>query len=204
MATKHLTASDMINIRDAANQLGKRPRAFGPYTGPKTLVVGGRLIPVDISHKSGEDIEDVKASFSLEKRSLDIKCFGLEMQPDDRTCKHLVRIIAHETSHAIQFDDWSPDQIRDADRLQRFVEKTGQPDDYVSYVSCPVELSAHAAMIAADLHAGSHTDESFESAAISTWSYRYIASKGANGVRLIDLQEELIAEALAAYKSMRS
>jgi hypothetical protein len=90
----------------------------------------------------------------------------------------LVRSLAHEATHAIQHDQFSAEQIKNASNLSNQAEYTRAPGDYETYLTCEVELPAHAVMIAVDLRNQEELSaQEFDHAARETWTYRYIAER---------------------------
>jgi hypothetical protein len=129
------------------------------------------------NEKRNPKYTDVRANFNPLRNEITISCVGMERSDSSKIVQHIVRCLAHEATHAIQCQCFSDSEKRRAASLSKEAEKTGSAQAYKTYISCEVELPAHAAMIAVDMSDQSLSDEVFKQTAQSSWSYMYFSNK---------------------------
>lgn len=197
MPLPNFNHDDVIAIELFADIL-QRKSAYGSI--PTTLHVGGCDVPIrpttpdGISGHLGET--DLRALYSTTLKDIQLQCSGVTLPRSVAAKHHIVGVIGHEALHAIQRKHFSDDEIELASELSKKAEET--PDAYEAYISCDVELPAHAMMIALALRDQSPLD--FAAAAQNTAIYGYFAerlSEASNGPSTL---VKLIAAAAAMHK----
>lgn len=96
--------------------------------------------------------------------------------------------LAHEACHLLQHRQephrFGPkSEAEAADALSRKAKSTGQPADYVAYVSCALEIEAHATQLAAELRpAGQLSYDAFFTAAKASDLVAHVRRKSTSSV----------------------
>ena len=170
-----LTYTDVTSIEAFAKAVQQKT-AYGAI--PEKLVVGGQRISMrsvaprrPTCNPLGEN--DLRALYSNTGKEIQLECAGTTLTQTPRTLKHIVCVVGHEALHAIQYLHFSKEQIEEAVALNK--KSNESPLAYGEYVSCDVELAAHAIMIALELYQTDPPD--FDKAARETTIYSYIASR---------------------------
>lgn len=199
-----LNAVDLAAIECLAEEINKR-RAYTELSTP--LLVGGLHVPICATKYKGPNQtagnDEIRAEYSLASRKIAIYCAGVAMPGTPESLNHLVRTLAHEATHAIQYDCFSKEQIEEASSLSKQSCESGTPADYQAYVACDVELPAHAEMITVDLRDQTLSAEQFEDAARKTWSYDYITEKFKEAENAEATLNKLLAVARKQYEALK-
>jgi hypothetical protein len=173
-----LNTDDLAEIAAVAQKiLRKTPYGVIPATIP--LERGAIPLQAVTSDSPREQLgpDELRADYSLTTANIVIRCGGVSL-PDTPEClNHIVRVLTHEATHAIQRDNFSAEEQAAASNLSKAAATSEAAEDYLAYMTCPVELPGHAAMVAADIRDQALAPEDFETAARSSWSFQYIAAK---------------------------
>jgi hypothetical protein len=201
-----LTPGDLQEIEKLAITIaGKSAMACPEHV----LNVGGKQVPVrtvmNKDHSIGEVLghEEMRGHYGLDSREIQINCGGVTLPNDARSIAHIVRLLAHEATHAIQRDQFPEPEITKAKSTAEIAAKDKSTASYLSYATSAVELPGHACMIAADVEQSGLSYEEFEALAKSSWSYTYISEKIAGTLNIADSLTLFIREAYEAHKVMR-
>lgn len=201
MTLPALTNADVTNLETFAAALQKKT-AYGGI--PSKLAVNGIGVPIravmpqEASTQAMGD-EDLRALYSPMCNEIQVYCFGVEIAKSSRALDHIVCVLGHEALHAIQNPHFSKDQIEEASQLSK--EATKSPEAYGAYISCVVELPAHAVMIALELRQNDPPD--FDEAASNTHIYRYFATKLNNASMMSEVLQQLVATAREMHRNLR-
>src|SRR5260370_11457398 len=148
---------------------------------PKELSVGGITVPTRTVPPRGQNTalvsdDDLRAEYSWNSKQILSRCLGIEIPKTERAIDHIVCVVGHEALHAIQADHFSENQLAKAIELnKKAAAEPSDPEAYADYISCAVELPAHAVMIALELR---RTDPSnFNEAAFDTHINRYFTKR---------------------------
>ena len=201
MALPTLTHDDVVNIEEFAAIVCKKKR-YGKI--PPTLVVGGTIVPIRaVKPRNGAPTtlgaQELRALYSPRNKDIQICCGGVEIAENTEAFDHIVCVVGHEALHVIQYPHFSEDQIEKAIALNGKAKES--PDAYASYITCDVELPAHAVMIALELR---QTDLTyFEEAARETSKYRYFAERLDGSSMTDEALRQLIATAQGMHAELR-
>lgn len=195
MLLPSFSRADVAEIGKFANAL-QRKTAYGPV--PSHLQIGGHAVPIRATRSDGQTtgcLEEraLRALYSPTEKDIQLYCAGVTLSASDAAREHIVAVVGHEALHAIQDAHFSKGEIASASELAGKADAS--PDAYEAYVSCAVELPAHAVMIALALRNDAPTN--FETAAQSTHMYAYFAERldgAANGATALAALTEAAAE----------
>jgi hypothetical protein len=200
MNLPNLTPADVQSIERLAASVQKKT-AFGPI--PNVLAVGGIDIPIravaPTNFQTGSlGDHDLRALYSPTQKDIQLYCSGCELPKGCKAFNHIVCVIGHEALHAIQYSHFSELQAKNASMLGK--KACESPEFYCAYISCEVELPAHAVMIALELR---HSDPpSFEEAASKTSVYSYFVSRLHGASMMDDTLKRLVAAAREMHRHL--
>ena len=194
------TYADVEALEDAAGRLITKT-AWGSI--PSTLCVGGRAVTLRAVSPQTPAIrcladDDLRALYSPTTGHIELFCAGVTLSGTTEAREHAVRVLGHEALHALQYPAFTTDQIDEASRLNR---KRDGPEDYAAYISCDVELPAHAVMIALELR--DRQPDDFHVAAEETTVWSYFAGRLEGAAASADILSRLVAEAEVMHEALQ-
>jgi hypothetical protein len=184
MTLPNLTHTDVAAIEEFARAVQNGSTHANP---PRQLSVGGIVVNVrgvTCGRQEDECADDkLHAKYSLVCKEIQIQCMGYERSKTSAELDRIVCVVGHEALHAIQHQHryLSNEQIADAIAANKRANTEGaKAEDYAAYITCDMELPAHAVMIALELRKRNPSD--FEKAARGTAIFGYF-SKQLTGAR---------------------
>ncbi|MBL4646663.1 MAG: hypothetical protein JKY99_09440 [Rhizobiales bacterium] len=170
------SACDIIAIETFAKDvIGRSPH--GPDK--SKIKIGTNTFPVSFKRphslpQSGTLGEhDLRGEFSWTNKEIQIRSFQCTLPNNEESFEHCVGVIVHELVHALQFNNLSEEQKQEA--IDCAKDAKNCPECYAKYLTCEVELPAHAAMIAFSLRKKPGDD--FDQLAPKTSFFQYFSEK---------------------------
>jgi hypothetical protein len=167
--------ADVVEIERFAERLQAKT-AYGVV--PSSLRLRSCAVPIRTTAPKPQKTgclgeRELRARYSRELGEIQLPCAGVTFPSSSAAKEHIVAVVGHEALHALQRSSFSEDEILRASRLADAASQS--PGAYEDYMSCVVELPAHAVMVALALRNETPTD--FVAAAQSTDIYAYFAKK---------------------------
>jgi len=140
----------------------------------------------------------MRALYSPIQKDIQVGCGGVRIPPGPAAFEHVVCVVGHEALHAVQHSYFPQEKIDEASALSKRADRSA--DDYEAYITCDVELPAHAVMIALALRASQPDD--FDVAAQGTSIYRYFERRLADAQRKDETLHRLVDTARMMHPNL--
>jgi hypothetical protein len=142
--------------------------------------------------------DEMRALYSPIQRDIQVGCGGVRIPRQPTAFEHVVCVVGHEALHAVQHPHFPQEKIDEAATLGKMADHSA--DEYEAYITCDVELPAHAVMIALALRASRPDD--FDVAARNTPIYRYFERRLADAQRKDEALRRLIDAARVMHPQL--
>jgi len=201
---RQLTKSDIKIIEDTAK--------YYYYTRPyartiRTISLKSGTFCVVPTNNNINNWREIRAEFNPTNTNISLSCRGVDFNgtPCEEVITFLMSMLVHEATHAVTRTEFEQAAINEAVRR---ASQVGTSCNYSHYITHPVELVAHGAMVASDVYRSIGLLRiwwAFRLAARKTQSLDYIRCqlKGIGWFRSWRILNKITNSAWATYRSWR-